>query len=173
MKTALIIILSALASLFAVPVGDSGFRITFGVVILITALHVYKPKNTITLGFLTGLAIVAVRILVDSFSMDMTATMASSYFLELSFYIAYPIFYRWVFTTNTSKYPLPQVIGLVLCDTGANAIEFTLRTLAGSATWESTSLYSILTAAFVRSVLIILGIWIMENFVVKNQKGRA
>lgn len=172
LRTVLIVILSALASLIAIPVGDSGFRITFGVVVLITALHTFKPKNPITIGFLTGLAICIVRIIVDSFSMDMNATLASNYFLELAFYIAYPILYRWVFLTNTSKYPLPLVVGLVLCDTGSNAIEFTLRTLSGGAAFESASIYVILMAAFVRSVLIILGIWLLENFVIKKREGR-
>ncbi len=173
MKTVLIVILSALASLIAIPVGDSGFRITFGIVVLITALHVFKPKNPITLGFLTGLAICLLRIIVDSFSMDMTATLASNYFLELAFYIVYPILYRWVFLTNTSKYPLPQVVGLVLCDTGSNAIEYTLRTLAGGAAFESTSITAILLAASVRSILIVLAIYLMEHFVVKsNLEGR-
>ena len=172
LKTVLIVILSALASLIAIPVGDGGFRITFGIVVLITALHVFKPKNPITLGVITGLAVCTVRILFDSISMDMTASLASSYFLELSFYIAYPILYRLVFLTNTSKYPLPQVVSLVLCDTGSNAIEYSLRTLAGNVIWDTTSIYTILLAAFVRSVLIIMGVWLMEHFVLNKTSDR-
>lgn len=163
LKALLIVILSALASLLALPVGDGSFRITFGIVVLITALHLFKPRHPVALALVTGLAVVLLRIFVDSLSMPMTATLASSYLLEISFYLGYAFVYDWAVTTNTSPYPLPFVVALVLCDTGANAIEYTLRNLASDTVWNNTSFYTILLAAFVRSVLIVFAVWAYQN----------
>lgn len=163
LKAVMIIVLSALASLLALPVGDGNFRITFGIVVLITALHLLKPKYPVALAFVTGLAVILLRIFTDSLSMDMTAQIASSYLLEISFYFGYALIYNWAVTTNTSTYPLPLVVALVICDTGANTIEYILRNLAADTIWNSTSFYSILLAAFVRSVIIVFGVWLLQN----------
>lgn len=170
MLNTMIIILSALASLLSVAVGDGSFRITFGIVILISGLHLFKPKHPIILALATGLAISLLRIFVDSMSMDMTASIASSYLLEIIYYVTYAFLYNWAVTTNTSPYPLPLAVALVLCDTGSNTVEFALRYLANDTSWTTTSFYSILVAAFVRSVLIVLIAWVFDRFVVNQRK---
>lgn len=170
LQAVLIIVLSALGSLLSISVGEGDFRITFGIVIFIAALHLLKPKHPITLALLTGLAVSVLRIFVDSLSMDMTATLASSYLLEIAFYVGYAWFYDWAVTTNTSPYPLPLAVALVLCDTGANTIEFSLRALASNSAWDTTSFVSILLAAFVRSVVIIFVIWAYQF---ATRKARA
>ena len=170
MLNAMIIILSALASLLSVAVGDGDFRITFGIVILISGLHLFKPKHPILLALATGFAISLLRIFVDSMSMDMTASIASSYLLEIVYYVTYAFLYNWSITTNTSPYPLPIVVALVLCDVGSNTVEFALRYLAADTIWATTSFYSIFVAAFVRSVLIILIVWLFDNLVTRRRK---
>ncbi|MFZ2258178.1 MAG: hypothetical protein WAV55_08605 [Clostridiaceae bacterium] len=167
-KSIWIIILSALASLIYLPVGDGSFRITFGIVVLIAALHLFKPKHPVALSFVTGLAIVILRIAVDSFSIEMTSSIASSYLLEIPYYLGYAVVYDWAITTNRSAYPLPLVVALVLCDTGANTIEYSLRNLAADTIWNSTSFYTILLAAFVRSVLIVFAVWAYQNTMSKK-----
>lgn len=156
----LTVILSALGSLLSISAGDGNFRITLGIVVLISALHLFKPKHPVLLAFATGLAVILLRIFVDSSSIPMNATLASSYFLEIFFYVGYAFIYNWAITTNTSPYPLPLVVALVLCDTGSNTIEYSLRTLAANSAWVSTSFYTIILAAMVRSVLIVLLVWI-------------
>lgn len=168
LQAVLIVVFSALASLISLPVGSGGFRITFGIVALITALHVLKPKHPILLALLTGIAVAILRITVDSFSLGMDATIASSYLLEIFFYVAYAFIYDWAITTNTSSYPLPLVLALVLCDTGANTIEYILRNLAANTVWDNTSFYSILLAAVVRSVVIVFAVWLAHNAMLKR-----
>lgn len=163
-KLVLIVVLSALASLISIPVGDGGFRITFGIVVLISGLHLFKPRHPVLLALATGLAVSLVRILVDSMTLEMTSAIASSYLLEIAFYVGYAYVYNWAITTNTSPYPLPLVVALVLCDTGANTIEYALRYLAGNTVWTTTSFVSILLAATVRSVLIVFIIWLYHQF---------
>lgn len=163
LKSVLIVLFTALGSLLSVSVGGGDFRITFGIVILIAALHLFKPKHPVLLGLAAGLAVALLRILVDSSSMGMTASTASSYLLEIAFYAGYAWLYNWAVTTNTSPYPLPLAVALVLCDTGANTIEFSLRHLAADTVWDSTSFYSILLAAFVRSVVIVFIIWLFQT----------
>ena len=170
LKTLLIIVLSAMASLISFPVGSGGFRITFGIVVLISALHLFKPKHPVLLALAAGLAIILLRIVMDSFSMEMTASIASNYLLEIAYYVGYAFVYNWAITTNTSPYPLPQVVALVLCDTGANTIEFALRHLAADTVWDTTSFYSILLAAFVRSVLIVFVVW-LYNIITRKQSA--
>lgn len=171
LKALLIIALSALASLISVPVGSEGFRITFGIVVLISALHLFKPKHPVLLALVTGLAVSVVRIFADSMSMEMTGAIASNYLLEIAFYVTYAFVYNWAITTNTSKYPLPLVVALVLCDTGANTVEFALRHLAANSAWDTTSFISILLAAFVRSVVIVFVIWLFDHFMGRNKEG--
>lgn len=171
MLNIMIIILSALASLISVSVGDGDFRITFGIVILISSFHLFKPKHPVLLSFVAGLVIVFLRIFVDSLSIDMTASIASSYLLEVFFYVTFAFLYNWAITTNTSKYPLPLVVALVLCDTGSNTVEFALRYLASDTVWAATSFYSILVAAFVRAVVIVLIVWLFENITGQKSKG--
>ena len=172
MQTALIIILSALASLVSIPVGNGGFRITFGNVVLISALHLFKPRHPLALALATGLAVTLARIFMDSMSMEMTAALASSYLLEIAFYVAYAWIYSWAVTTNTSPYPLPLAVALVLCDTGANTIEFSLRHLASDTIWDTTSFSAILLAAFVRSVVIVFVIWLSNYFSMRKSSAR-
>lgn len=157
------ILLTALASLISVPIGDAGFRFTLGIIIFITATHIFKPKRPILMAILAGLAVCIVRIIFDSMSIDMNAALASNYLLEAFFYIGYGLIYHWAVTTNTSDYPLPLVGALVLSDAGGNALEYFLRHLANYEVYQNASLLSILIAAAIRSVIIVILIWVIQD----------
>lgn len=161
---ALIILFSALASIVAIPVSGS-FRITLGIVVVIAAIEAFRIRKPILLAFLAGLAVCLTRILVDSFSGTMTATLASNYLLEFFFYVGYGTLYHVATTNNRSSYPLPLVVTLVLADAGGNFFEYFIRSLASDQAWATTSLTAILLAAFVRSVLIVLLVWFLTNYV--------
>lgn len=158
-----VVVLSALASLIAVPITD-GFRISLGIVVLIAAIHAFHIERPIRLALITGVAVCLTRILFDSFRLDMTAQMASVYFLEVFFYLGYGAIYTFAVRTNTSPYPLPLVVALSLADMGGNFFEYALRHLAADEAWAGTSLVSILLAAFVRSVLIVFLVWALSSF---------
>ena len=160
----LVVLLSTLASLVALPV-TGGFRISLAVVVLFSMIHALQLKRPILLAFVTGIAVVLTRIFVDSLSTPMTGTLASNYFLEVFFYLGYAVIYQWAIRNNTSSYPLPLVIALAIADTGGNFLEYSLRHLAADEAWASTSLMTILLAAIVRAVLIILLSWLISRFV--------
>lgn len=159
----LMIVLTALASLISFPVGQGGFRITMGIVVFITATHVFKPNKPILLAVIAGIAVCLARIAFDATQGAMDLSLASNYLLEAFFYIGYALIYHWAVTTNDSEYPLPLVVALAISDAGANAFEYVLRHLANFEVYQNTSLLSILIAAFIRSVLIVFFIWLLED----------
>lgn len=159
----LIVVLSTLASLIAFPVAG-GFRITLAVVVLFGFIHAYKIKRPMLLATVTGIAIVLCRILFDSFRVDMTGALASNYLWEFFFYPGYGLIYYYAITKNTSEYPLPLVAALTLADTGGNFLEYYLRHLGADEAWAQTSLATILIAAAIRSILIVILVWILNRF---------
>lgn len=168
-----IVILSALASLIAFPVAG-GFRVSMGIVVLFTAIHLYKIRQPIQLSAATGIAVVLTRILVASFSSPMTVDIATNYFLELFFYLGYGIIYYYAIANNaTAKYPLPDVVALGLADGGGNFFEYYLRYLAAGEAWVETSLMTILLAAVFRAVAIILLVWVLSRFVKKEPQPKG
>ena len=163
----IIVVLSCLASLITFPVSGS-FRITLGIVVLFAGIHAYKIKKPILLSAITGLAVCLTRIIVESFGKGMTGAIASNYLLEITFYVGYGIIYYYAITKNTSKYPLPLVAALTLGDAGGNFIEYYLRHLAADEAWLNTSLTTIFLAAVVRSTLIVILVWLISRFVIKD-----
>lgn len=166
MYTIILVLLSALASLIQMPIAGADFRFSAGIIVLIAGLLLNKKLKPIPVGILAGFAVFLMRVLYANIigleSYDML-----SYFLEVFFYLGYVLVYRYVVLKDDAIYRTPLVVGLSLSDFGGNALEYFIRLGAGYEDWNSTSLTSLLIAAFVRSVLIILLVYIAYIFVKK------
>ncbi len=164
--TLLVALLTALASLVHIPVGDSDFRVTLGMVVMITGYLILKKKKVLRLAFFSGLFVGLLRIVVSAISgMAITPKFAGSLLLEFFFYIGYGILYRYTVELNKSIYKIPLVFSLVICDFGGNALEYILRFLYAAEVWKDTSLLTILIAAFVRSITIVLCVFLYRRFI--------
>lgn len=94
-RRVLVILVAALASLISIPVGDSDFRITLGIVIMVVGIRIFRFEKAIRFSFLTGLAVCLTRIAYAAImGIDITPALMGSYFLEIFFYIGYGIIYH-------------------------------------------------------------------------------
>lgn len=166
-----LVLLSALASLLALPVGESDFRVTAGIVVLITGLLLYKKLRPLSLGLITGLAVCLMRVLVASLAgADLDVL---SYFLEVFFYLGYVLVYRYAVVDCDKVYGMPLVVGLSLADFGGNTLEFFSRVLLGYENWNTTSLTTLLISALVRSVVIIVTVYVSRLVLLRLGKEVA
>ncbi len=164
--TFLIALITALASLVQIPVGESDFRVTLGMVVMMTGYIVLKKTKIIRLAFMSGLFVGLLRIAVAAIGgTAVTPLLAGSLLLEFFFYLGYGILFHFTVETNKSIYKIPLVFSLVICDFGGNALEYFLRFLYASEAWRDTSLLTILIAAFVRSILIVVFVFIYRRFI--------
>lgn len=159
MKTFLIIIFSALASLVNLPIASSDFRFSAGIVVLIVALIFEHRPKAIWLGTFTGLAVCLMRLLVAS-SQGLEVD-PLSYFLEVFFYLGYVLVYHLVVLKANDSYGLPLVVGLSLSDFGGNALEYFVRLALGYENSSSVPISTLIIGALVRSVLIILLVYVI------------
>ncbi|MDO5690254.1 MAG: hypothetical protein Q4G61_08390 [Tissierellia bacterium] len=131
----------------------------------IAAIHAFRIKRPVILSVITGIAVVLMRILVEYFMGSFDPVVASGHFLEVAFYMGYAIIYSATVINNNSTYPLPLVAALTLSDAGGNVIEFMLRSIAHDQAWDQTPLIAILLAAAVRAVIIVILVWILDQYV--------
>lgn len=168
MLTFIIVLCAALASLLNIQVGASDFRVTAGIVVLITGLLLNKRLKAIPLGLVTGFAVCLTRVLAASLAgLEMDVL---SYFLEVFFYLGYVLVYHYVVVHEDKIYGMPLVVSLSLADFGGNALEYFVRLALGYESWETTSLTSLLISALVRSVIIILAVFLTRLVLVKMGK---
>ena len=166
MYVSILVLLSALGSLIQMPVAGADFRFSAGIVVLIAGLLLNKKLKPIPVGIIAGFAVFLARVLyatvqgIENFDL-------LSYFLEVFFYLGYVVVYRLVVQKDDAIYGTPLVVGLSLSDFGGNALEYFIRLGAGYEDWNTTSLTSLLIAAFVRSVLIILAVYVAYVLVKK------
>ncbi len=164
--TLLVALLTALASLVHIPVGDSDFRVTLGMVVMMSGYLILKKTKVLRLAFFSGLFVGVLRIAVAAIGgTKITPLLAGSLLLEFFFYVGYAILYRYTVELNKSIYKIPLVFSLVICDFGGNAIEYLLRFLYAAEVWKDTSLVTILIAAFVRSFVIIACVYLYRRFI--------
>lgn len=164
--TLLVALLTALASLVHIPVGDSDFRVTLGMVVMMTGYLILKKTKVLRLAFFSGLFVGLLRIAVAAIGgLTLTPKLAGSLLLEFFFYIGYALLYLYTVEKNKSIYKIPLVFSLVICDFGGNAIEYLLRFLYAAEVWKDTSLLTILIAAFVRSIVIVLFVFLYRRFI--------
>lgn len=166
MYTFILVLLSALGSLIQMPIAGADFRFSAGIIVLIAGLLLNKKLKPIPVGVMAGVVVFLTRIVyanvqgIEGFDL-------LSYFLEVFFYLGYVVVYRLVVQKDDVIYGTPLVVGLSLSDFGGNALEYFIRLGAGYEDWNTTSLTSLLIAAFVRSVLIIVVVYIAYFFAKK------
>lgn len=167
-----IILCSALASLLQVPVAGHDFRFSAGIIVLISALIIKRELKPVPMGLATGLMVCLTRVIAASLS---TAAQPDvlSYFLEVFFYLGYVVVYRLVVLKDDQVYELPLVIGLTLSDFGGNAVEYFVRLAFHYEDWNSAPFINLLIAAFVRSGLIILCVYLLERFFPSFTQSKA
>lgn len=170
-RKVLVILVAMLASLVSIPVGESDFRITLGIVVMAVAIQVFNFKKVIPFSVWTGLFVCLARVAyVATIGTELSPALIGSYFLEIAFYIGYGLIYHFAILHNRSKTPLPLVLSLVLCDFGGNSLEYLLRFFYMSEVWSDTSLVTLLLAAVSRSIMIILLTWLLQQFVFKIEQ---
>ncbi|MDD2427023.1 MAG: hypothetical protein PHR78_03680 [Eubacteriales bacterium] len=161
----LVILVAALASLVSIPVGDTDFRITLGIIVMVAGIQIFSIDKVIGFSFWTGLAVCLARIAYAAvIGINITPLLIGSYFLEIFFYLGYGIIYHFAIANIRTKYPVPLVVSLVLCDFGGNSLEYLMRFFYASEVWSDTSLLTLLLAALTRSVVIVLLVWILKRF---------
>ncbi len=161
----LVILVAALASLVSIPVGNTDFRITLGIVVMVAGIKLFHFDKIIGFSFWTGLAVCMARIAYAAIiGVSISPLLVGSYFLEIFFYIGYGIIYHFAIANIRTRYPVPVVVALVLCDFGGNSLEYLMRFFYASEVWSDTSLLTLLLAALTRSVIIILLVWLLQRF---------
>lgn len=178
LTTLLIALLSGLASLIHIPVANSDFRISLGLIVMMVAILLFEKKNVISISFWTGLMVCLFRIGVQAFSQDLTAQVVGSLLLEIFFYLGYGILYHYTVVVNKNIYKAPLVFALIICDFGGNFLEYFMRFLYVEEVWQQTSLLTLLLAALIRSVAIVVIFFLInrlagDKFTKKEETGNA
>ena len=158
MNTFLLILLSALASLVNLPIASSDFRFSAGIIVLMVAVIFWQKPRILWLGTLTGLAVCLTRLMVASIQGQEADPL--SYFLEVFFYLGYVLVYHLVVVKANDAYGLPLVVGLSLSDFGGNVLEFFVRLGLNYESFRSVPLSTLVIGALVRSVIIILLVYL-------------
>lgn len=156
-------ILSGIASLLRFNIGDGGLRISLGIIVMIVALYSYRQLNVWTTSILTGIVVFLVRVLVSYAGAGHFDASLLNYALEIVFYIAYGALFNLMVLHDTSVYKSPLVLLLMLCDFGANSVEYLIRYMFVDASLVTMDFLTIFLAAFARSAII----WMIIHFIIK------
>ena len=164
LTTFVIAVLSAVASIIQIPVLDSYFRVTMGVVVMIVLMRALGRKNFLEQAFWSGLFVCLVRMAVLSFqAVELGPKNIASILLEVFFYIGYGLIARYTIVDRDNRYPIPYVVSLVLADFGGNSLEYFMRYLFAEEIWHDAKLLTLILAAVARSVIIISLIWVVRK----------
>lgn len=168
----LVVLISTLASAFNISVGMSGLRVSLGIIVLIICFRKYKNLPILITSFLTGLGVWLVRVIMFIISDSAGAlnfTIVLSLSLEVLFYVSYSLFYSYLVRNDDSLYKNHLILLLMLCDFGANTVEYFVRYVAISSAIQVATFQSIFLAAFIRSSLI----WAISKFVFQCDEQKA
>lgn len=161
--------LSAFASILNLSVGDSGLRVSLGIIVLIVFLQWKKNLPIFLTSLISGFGVFIVRVLVQGLSVgfsNLTLQVVFSLSLEIIFYVGYSLIYLLIVRNDTSIYKNPLILLLMLCDFGANSLEYLVRYLTLSSTIQTVGFMTIFLAAFIRSSVI----WIITKFIFKIEE---
>lgn len=165
-----IVLFSGLASIFKLSVGSGGLQISLGIIVLIACLQKNKKLPVILTSVLAGFAVFIVRVIMAFFidaSMALTVQNVLPLSLEILFYLGYSIIYLIIVRNDNSVYKNPLILLLILCDFGANTIEYIVRYFYLSTTLEVVDFQTIFLAAFIRSAII----WAVCKFVFRIEEN--
>lgn len=163
MKTLLVGLLAALASMVDLTVGMGDLRVSLGIVVLVLALFFEEGLDPVATGLVTGLAVFGLRIFMAAVTVGVDVGLAFSYLLEVLFYLGYGLLLLFAVRKDKEKENNPLILLLMICDFGANAIEFFARYIVLGDNFESLTLQNLFLAAFVRSALIWIGIKLIKE----------
>lgn len=162
-KSLIVALFAAVASLVNVSVGMGDLRVSLGILVLIVALYMNRDMNPVPTAIVTGIFVFIVRLIVASFSGHVVADLALSYLLEVLFYIGYGALFDFLIVKDKHPNANPLLLILMICDFGANALELVARyTIQGDAL-QSLTLQNLFLAAFVRSAIIWIVIRVLQN----------
>lgn len=163
------VLFSGLAAIFKLSVGTGGLQISLGIIVLIICLQQNKKLPVILTSFLTGIAVFIVRVIMAFFigaSMTLTVHNVLALSLEILFYLGYSVIYLIIVRNDKSQYKNPLILLLLLCDFGANTIEYVVRYFYFSTTLEVVDFQTIFLAAFIRSAII----WAVSKYVFRLEE---
>lgn len=163
-KTILIAIVAAVCSLLNFNLGQTDLRASMGIVALIVALHDDTNLHELKTGIFCGIAVFLMRIITAAYiGKALTITLLSSYSIEILFYASYALFYFILVRHNNSPYKTPFIMLLILCDFGANTVEYLVRFLAFGGEIIRNQFNDIFISAFIRSAII----WVIVSYIAK------
>lgn len=170
MSSLLVAAIAAIASLFSLAVGASDLRVTLGIVVLIVALHTRKDLKILQTATVTGIFVFLVRLLMDALGSDtLIMDEVYSYAFEILFYVGYGLFYKFLVDNEKTGEATSLLVLLMLCDFGANSVEYFARYLFMSASVVTADFMTIFLAAFIRSAII----WLILKFGFKSYQLRT
>ncbi|MBS4536392.1 ATP-binding protein [Clostridium sp. D2Q-14] len=126
-KMTYIALIDSVASLFYFGYIVEGFRITLSVVVFPILLYIYKELNPIITSIYTGIISILARSLFMTLSGDTFMEALYSSYPETAFYIAYGIFYYFLYYKLKKPNPPSWLIAIILCDFLSNIAEVFFR----------------------------------------------
>lgn len=165
-----IALFAAIASLFNLNVGGGDLRVTLGVVILIVGLHIAPQLEVMSTSALTGITVFLTRVLVSAIAYQkVDMVLVVSYAIEILFYVAYGFFYKYIVLNDKNETGTPLMLLLMLCDFGANTVEYLIRFFFYDIAMVQADFVTIFLAAFIRSAII----WLILKFIFNTKELRT
>ena len=167
-KTILVSVVVAICSLLNFNLGQTDLRASMGIVALIVALHDDPDLNELKTGLIAGIFVFLMRILVSAFAgKALTFDVISSYSIEILFYASYALFYLILVRHDHSAYKTPFIMLLMLCDFGANTVEYVVRFLI----FGGGIMKSQFNDIFIRSAIIWIIVSYLAKYKLKNKEN--
>lgn len=171
-KSILVSIVVAICSLLNFNLGQTDLRASMGIVALIVALHDDPDLNELKTGLIAGIFVFLMRILVSAFAgKALTFDVISSYSIEILFYASYALFYLILVRHDHSAYKTPFIMLLMLCDFGANTVEYVVRFLIFGGGIMKSQFNDIFISAFIRSAIIWIIVSYLAKYKLKNKEN--
>lgn len=160
-----VIFLAGLASLFSFNVGETSLRISLGIIVLVVGLLLNEKFEVLSTATLTGIFVFLIRVLFQTaLTQTISASIIFSYLLEVFFYIGYGISFKYLVRNEQTRRENSLLILLMLCDFGANSLEYFAHYFLLNSALIQADFVSIFLAAFIRSSII----WIILTTVLNH-----
>lgn len=156
-------IVVALASQINISIMNSEFVVSVGIIVLMVLLFYYDDLNPAPLGFLSGLLVYILRLLVYSLRVEGIEAAVIPYMFEVLFYIFYTIIFSSLIKKVEDTDNIIFIL-LVICDFFANLIEMTARTMGGYSPTIWAAGDRIFIVSLIRSAIIWIIISALKNF---------
>lgn len=149
----------AIASQVNIGLLNSNFKVSAGIIILVTLLFYYEDLNPVTTGIISGINVFALRVIVYYAMRGSNNEVMISYTLEILFYLFYSIFYFLLINKNNKNNVNYIFVVLIISDFGANLIEILVRNLMDSSPFIFEAIFTLFVVSILRSTII----WLVLN----------